>query len=1252
MFRLARLSLAYRSLVALVSVAILGFGLVATGALKQELIPSLEIPGAYISTVYPGASPEIVEREVTKPIESAVAGVDGLDKTTSTSSDGFSLVQADFTYGTDIGRAVQNIQQSINRLSAQLPSDVQPTVQAGSFNDLPVVLLAVSSDQSQQDLARALDDRVVPELDKIADVRQVMVTGVRDRQVSVTVDEKKLADRRVSLQGVIGALQANGVDVPGGQFDSGDRSLSVSVGSPFTSVADIRNLPVLPGGGVGGAAGGGGGAGGPAGAGGTGQPSGGQPGSGSASGSGTGSAGSASQSAGSAGAAGAAGAASQAAPAAPTPVKLSDVATVKEKLAPTSSITRTNGRPTLGIAVTKTSDGNTVAVSHAVQDRLDELRTSIGGNAKLTVVFDQAPFIEDSIHGLTTEGAIGLLFAVLVILVFLLSLRSTLVTAVSIPFSLLVAMLGLYAGGYSLNILTLGALTVAIGRVVDDSIVVLENIKRHLGYGEDKLRAILDAVREVAGAVTASTVTTVGVFAPIAFVGGQVGELFRPFAATVSIALAASLLVSLTIIPVLAYWFLRRPTIDAGDEERVRAEAVARERRNPLQRAYVPVISWTTRHKVITLLVGVLVFAGTIGAAPLLKTNFLDDSGQNTVTVNQAMPVSSSLAATDTAARKVEKVIAGLDEVESYQTTVGTAEFGSFSTGGRTNQATFSLTTKDDIDQTVFRDRLRKDLDRLRGVGTLTVEGAQSGPPGSSNLEVEVTAPTTAALRTAAAQVEKAVRGVDGASDVTNNLSSERPTVQVEVDRAKAAAAGLSEAQVGQAVRQTFEGQQAGTVTLDSEQSDVMVYAGTTPKDLAAMRRLPLPTPLGTTVRLDSVAKVSEVAKAAQLTRTDGRRTATISATPNTSNVGKVSTDLKTALSKLKLTGGATYKLGGVSSEQSDAFGQLGIAMLAAIAIVFLVMVATFRSIVQPLILLVSVPFAATGALGLLLATDTALGVPALIGMLMLVGIVVTNAIVLIDLINQYRDRGMSVREAVIEGGRRRLRPILMTALATICALVPMSLGLTGGGVFISQPLAIVVIGGLVSSTLLTLVLVPTLYTLVEEFKERRRRRRGTDTRESDVTRLDGAPRRNGAHAGQAREDEYADESEYALAGGHAGGHVRSTHAAAHHHAAHSHLTDRGGHDGEDAAVRANGVPARGGAGNGSPAPADTSGAAMAGSAAGVAGAVAGSAVTTVNANRSPSADGAGPGEPVRVQVEVVVRTVPSEPDNRPSTDG
>ncbi len=755
-----------------------------------------------------------------------------------------------------------------------------------------------------------------------------------------------------------------------------------------------------------------------------------------------------------------------------------------------TSITRTDGKESLGISVTKKTDGNTVTVANEVKDKVSDLEDALGDNAKLTLVFDQAPFIEESINGLTTEGGIGLLFAVLVILVFLLSLRSTLVTAVSIPFSLLVAMIGLYVGGYSLNILTLGALTVAVGRVVDDSIVVLENIKRHIAYGEEKRAAILTAVKEVAGAVTASTVTTVGVFLPIAFVGGQTGELFRPFAVTVTIALLASLLVSLTVIPVLSYWFLGSKTAAAGNEAAVAEAAEAAERRSILQRAYVPVIRWVTKHRLVTIFAALVIFAATIGGATFLKTNFLDQSGQNTLTVTQTMPVATSLQSTDAAAKKVEAVLTGFDGVESYQATVGSGGgFGGFGGGGGSNEATFSITTDEDADQADILDRLRTRLDQITGAGEIAVDSGASGF-GPSGLEVIVQASDGTVLRNAAAQVEKAMREVAGAADVSNNLAADQPGIRVDVDRTKAAAVGLSDAQIGQAVRQAFEGQQAATVLIDSAQRDVIVRGGAEPTTADALKKLAIRTPLGTSVALSTVATVSESGQPAQLTRIDGERSASVTASVTASDVGKVSADLQTKLDGLDLPSGASYTLGGVSSEQSEAFGQLGLALLAAIAIVFLVMVATFRSIVQPLILLVSVPFAATGTLGLLLATNTALGVPALIGLLMLVGIVVTNAIVLIDLINQYREQGMSVRDAVIEGGRRRLRPILMTATATIFALLPMSFGLTGGGVFISQPLAIVVIGGLISSTLLTLVLVPTLYTMIEGFKERRAERR------------------------------------------------------------------------------------------------------------------------------------------------------------------
>ncbi|MBM7785979.1 HAE1 family hydrophobic/amphiphilic exporter-1 [Tenggerimyces flavus] len=1043
------------------SIVIVGFGLLSTVSLKQELIPSLTLPGAFIATSYPGASPEIVERELTEPIESAITGVDGLSKTTSTSSNGFSMIQAEFTYGTDVARAVQDVQQNINRISGQLPEDVDPTVQAGSTDDFPVVLFAVTSDADEKVLAQRLKERVIPELEGIADVQEATVTGARDEQVTVTVDAKKLEARGLTLDAVTTALQANGVSIPGGNLDQGSRTLPVEVGKSFGSVADLRNVPIVP----------------------TSAPPAQQP-EPQPSPQPTGEPG------GDPGEEQAPPAPAPQEPAAPQATKLSDVATVKAALAQSTSITRTDGKESLGISVTKKTEGNTVTVANEVKDKVPDLEDALGDNAKLTLVFDQAPFIEESIEGLTTEGAIGLLFAVLVILVFLLSLRSTLVTAVSIPFSLLVAMIGLYVGGYSLNILTLGALTVAVGRVVDDSIVVLENIKRHIAYGEEKRAAILTAVKEVAGAVTASTVTTVGVFLPIAFVGGQTGELFRPFAVTVTIALLASLLVSLTVIPVLSYWFLGTKTAAAGNEAAVAEAAEAAERRSILQRAYVPVIRWVTKHRLVTIFVALVIFAGTIGGATFLKTNFLDQSGQNTLTVTQTMPVATSLGSTDAAAKKVEAVLTGFDGVESYQATVGSGGgFGGFGGGGGSNEATFSITTDEEADQADILDRLRTRLDQVTGAGEIAVESGASGF-GPSGLEVIVQAPDATVLRNAAAQVERAMRDVDGTADVSNNLAADQPGVRVDVDRTKAAAVGLSDAQIGQAVRQAFEGQQSTTVLIDAAQRDVIVRGGAEPTTVAALRSLAIRTPLGTSVALSTVATVSESEQPAQLTRIDGERSASVTASVTASDVGKVSADLQTQLDDLSLPSGASYTLGGVSSEQSEAFGQLGLALLAAIAIVFLVMVATFRSIVQPLILLVSVPFAATGTLGLLLATNTALGVPALIGLLMLVGIVVTNAIVLIDLINQYREQGMSVREAVIEGGRRRLRPILMTATATIFALLPMSLGLTGGGVFISQPLAIVVIGGLISSTLLTLVLVPTLYTMIEGWKERRAERR------------------------------------------------------------------------------------------------------------------------------------------------------------------
>ncbi|MEU1878891.1 efflux RND transporter permease subunit [Streptosporangium sp. NPDC020072] len=1076
MTALARLSLANRSLVIMIAVVLSAFGAFAIPSLKQQLLPSLSFPGAFVVAPYLGASPEIVEEQVTKPIEDSFQGLEGVTEVTSTSREGMAQVQVSFEYGTDIDASVSEMQQAISRIGSQLPDGVDPQVLAGGTDDIPVLVLAVSAGGDQRATADRLRRIMVPALQGVDGVREATVTGTRDETVVVTPDTKKLAKHGLAPTAVADVLRANGQPIPAGSLTEDNLSLTVQVGDRITSIEDLENLYLQP------AA--------PAQLQQQGAPQ------------------SRTAQAQAAQAQGARGAGAQrppvavAAPKPPKPVKLGDVATIERSQADSTSLTRTDGEPSLGVSVTMKPDGNAVAISHAVSEKLPELKKEIGDSAKVSVIFDQAPYVERSIEDLTTEGLLGLAFAVLVILIFLLSVRSTLVTAMSIPLSVVIALIALWLGDYSLNMLTLGALTIAVGRVVDDSIVVLENIKRHLGYGEAKRDAVLAGVREVSGAVTASTLTTVAVFLPIAVVGGMVGQLFAPFAVTVTVALLASLLVSLTVIPVLAYWFLKAPVLSPEQARAMREEAEAKELRSPLQRIYLPVLRFATKRRLITVLVGVVIFVGTMGLAGQLQTNFLDSSGQNTVSLTQKMPPGTDLATTDAAAKKVEQVLSSVKEVETYQVNVGGGGgfMGAASGGGGGDRASYSITVADGTDTAALENTLRDRFKGLTDAGEITVGGSQGGPGGGSTnqLQVLVQAPDIDTLRGAAETVRGAMADMGGLRDVSSNLEASAKRIEVRVDRRKAAEKGLTEGQIGQLVAQSFRGATLGQVTLDGRASDLILRSGDAPEDMAEIGRLKLPTATGT-VKLSEVARVSRVDGPTQVTRVDGERSATVSGTSTASDLGALTTTLTAKLKDLKLPDGARYTIGGVSADQSEAFGQLGLAMLAAIAIVFMIMVATFRSLAQPLVLLVSVPFAATGAIGLLLATGTPLGVPALIGMLMLIGIVVTNAIVLIDLINQYRESGLGVVEAVIEGGRRRLRPILMTAVATIFALIPMALGLTGSGGFISQPLAIVVIGGLVSSTLLTLVLVPTLYVILERTKERLSRGSRAGRHEADA---------------------------------------------------------------------------------------------------------------------------------------------------------
>ncbi|MGO2748843.1 MAG: efflux RND transporter permease subunit [Pseudoclavibacter sp.] len=1129
------MSLRNRALIALVTLSVLLFGGLSMTSLKQELIPSVSLPIVSVVTTYPGASPEIVDEDVSRLVETSLQGLQGLSSTQVTSSANLSSVTVEFEYGTDTVYAEQRIQQALNRIESQLPEGTETTVLSGSIDDFPVIQIAATGGTNAEELAASLESSTVPGLTELDGVREAAVSGAPVSRIEITPDQAALAGAGASIQNIRDTLDAAGTLIPIGQITEGDDALTVQAGTLLDNVDAIAALPLSG--------------------------------------------------------------------ATPPTTTLGDVATLQLGPEPATSISRVNGEDALTVSVTKLANANTVEVSQAVRDALPALQASIGGGATLQIVFDQAPFIQQSIDTLVVEGLLGLVFAVIVIFVFLLSFRATLVTAISIPTSLLVTFIGLQAAEYSLNILTLGALTIAIGRVVDDSIVVIENIKRHMSMhpgaslrGTERVRVISEAVREVATAVTSATIATVAVYLPIAFVGDISGELFRPFALTSVIALLASLLVSLTIVPVLAYWMLggrhlkrkarvgtaetwsadgdpsapvefpqeraavlandaapatgdvavqesatapggtelpvepvrvrprrERAQRDAGrfaplglrsdDEElhprralRRQAEqeaavagrgengpdselAGAGEESSWLQRGYEPVLGWTLRRPFITLGAALLILILTGALAPLMKTNFLGNTGSNSFTVTQSLEPNLTLAASGEAASQVEDIIRAKEGVETVQLTIGGGGAASLFTGGGSSRASFSVTTSTDADSDAIQAELREELDALpEESGEISVGGGGSAGF-SSAISVDLTAPDAATLREASDQVVAVLAGVEQLGEVTSDLDETRPFVEMDIDQATAAQYGLSQTAIGAIVAQQLQPTPVGSLTVDGSSVQVVLLGAEPPANIDALRATSIPTALGP-VPLTSLATVEIVDGPVSISSERGVPLASVTVVPTDDNLSSANALITEQLDSITLPEGATAVLGGVSSDQAAAFQQLGLALLAAILIVYIVMVATFKSLLQPLLLLVSVPFAATGAILLQLASGVPLGVASLIGVLMLIGVVVTNAIVLIDLVNQFRERGLAVREAIIAGGARRVRPIVMTALATMLALTPMALGITGHGGFISQPLALVVIGGLLSSTVLTLLVLPALYTVVEGPLERRRAQR------------------------------------------------------------------------------------------------------------------------------------------------------------------
>ncbi len=1027
------LALSRRSVTILVIVMLLATGLYTYRTIPVELFPEIEFPLVTVVTFYPSANSDAVVRDVTAPIESAIAGMDGLENMQSTSSENLSLLLANFKFGTDMAEAARTISSRLTGLS--FPTNVQaPRVARVNPDEFPVMQLSVLSDREMPELQRIVESLVRPAILGVDGVFSADVTGGVDEQVLVTVNQGALSESGLSLTQVAGAIQNNNVTYPAGTITNEGQTFPVRTVHTYGSLQEIRDLVV----GFGGVA------------------------------------------------------LFAKSPSTGTgdPVLLSDVANVILGAGPAASVSRTNGHPSLSIAVIKDPDANTIEVTEDVLDSLTSLR-QLPPDIEIVTIVNDGPEIKAQIDTLQREAIFGFLFAMGVVFVFLintrptvlrgllLTLRPTAVIGLSIPLSVFTGILLLASQGMSLNFMTLGGLAISVGRVVDDSIVVLENVYRHIQRGEDRFHVALEATKEVAPAITASTLTTIVVFVPLGFIQGLVGSFFLPFALTVSFALIASLLVALTAVPVLGAIFLRPGDITDGT---VGSESRA-DNETWMQRTYTPVLLWSMRHKLATLALATVLTIGSLTLLLVIPITLFPHGGQRFISVEVVLPPTSSMEQTLAEVGQIEDVMDRLmatGSAEVYLTTVGSpAEAfspGAGSVVGGVNRATlFVRLTRDAPEDIVqeLRDELSGSTEHR-----ITIAEISDGPP-VSGLEVSITGSDYQDISDVAKRLTDKFSVIDGIVNVSSNVSENRDEIVIAVKPEAAAAVGLSARQVAIQVNQYLAPQRVTQANIDGALTDVVLKGRPEDVDrIDKIKDLTITGPLGS-AHLDDVAEVAFEKGPVTISRFDGSRSASITGSILDKDTQAVGVRVQAEIDAIDLPPGVEVRTGGIFAQIAEGFQDIFLAMAVGVVLVYLVMAVSLGALRNPFVIIVSLPLALIGVLVSLAITGRTLGLPAMMGILLLIGIVVTNSIVLIAMVEQLIQRGMSIHDAIVEGGRVRLRPILMTSFTTSIALLPLAVFSSSEGGIIGAEMATVVIGGLMSSTFLTLVVVPVGYTLM-----------------------------------------------------------------------------------------------------------------------------------------------------------------------------
>ena len=1207
MGRVVSWCLGNKSVVFLATLLLIGSGIFTTTRLNQELLPDVDFPVILVSTPVPGAGPDVVDEQVSQPVEGAIGGVEGVENVQATSSQGFSVVAIEFGLDVDTEEAETEVQAALENATLP-PQAAEPEVIRQSASEFPILNASLAAENG--DLAKLTNytrDEVVPRLEDVEGIGQVELVGGAEHQIRVDLDPGALEENNLPAAAVVGAISGANANAPVGTVQVEGLSTPVRVASELGSAEALEELPVgissaagpPPGAASGGRAGGGA-----------------RPGT---AGGGTGGAPGGASGGDSPGAL--AGGASAGTPggAASQPVLIGDVAEVREVESDISGVSRTNGEPSLGLNITKEQDANTVEVAEGVEEQLEQVRDELGED-QVFIVFNSAEDVEESVNGIVQEGLIGAVLAIAIIFAFLRSLRATLVTAVSLPTSVLAALLFSWGYDLTLNILTLAGLTIAVGRVVDDAIVVLENSYRYVQAGYDPEEAALKGTTEVASAITSSTLTTIAVFLPLGLVGGIISKFFVPLSLTVALALLASLIVSVTIIPVLVSVFIKRssarnyPVEEKPDGERealadesapvyrreqrvgglvsvfarrassqedqpveqdtgmdhgspapggseggrgwgmwllagigvfligvlggvagimvavltgvvdanlgsagdnpgavlaivllavalilglvaLLARATRREIRSAggrgegeedglLVRLYTPALLWSLRHRLAVMFLALLVFAGGLVAAFFLPVNFFPPGEERLLLVDVELEKGIGLEGASEDLRPLEDFLGEDSGVDSYQVSIGGRDNLSPDAPIRANdRAQAFVTVAEDASVTDALERIGEEGRDLYGEDNFQAQVVQNGPPQGA-LEVTITGGTEEELAAAAEQITDELSGVDGLTNLESDATGGAPEVAVEVDPENAAAAGVSPAQVsGSLATLIGEGSQ---VTI----GETPVEVGVPEEEVDSLEEVQ-GLPIGPGVDVEDVADVREEEAPSAVSRTDGDRAVTVTGRITAQDTNAVSTEAQELINGLELPDGVTATAGGESEDIQESFYNLFLSIIVALVLVYLLLVVFFGSLAVPLVILLAVPLTTAGAFGTLLLTNTALSLPSLLGILLLIGIVVSNAILLVDFATKARARHEGAEGAIIEAGRARLRPILMTALATIFALLPLALGLAGGGnQLISSSLALTVIGGLTTSTFLTLLVVPVGYSLLKGDRRRRKKKK------------------------------------------------------------------------------------------------------------------------------------------------------------------